>query len=313
MKLVEGKSILLEEYARDQIAAEEMHLADIRKMMRKPGSLSNSLPPRPGRVSRKPQRPLERCLCVVFISARRHAGGARSRQHRSVEPPTSTTGRGASVKPCAARNSRWPTDSRRSNHAAYARRARRPVPARAVRRGGEYTACTRTLNRCESVATAARCSGWRSAASLVGVKNFRARGNGAEACTAWRARAHRHEPHPTRMPRASSVADVAARAPPPDVLVEGGWDIHARRRGPAGYEQHGGPLSAHAPQLRPVAPLVFDARNRERIEALPPQLDDHAVGMWLGLGDDPGVGHCDSAADVSSAPGARRGTALTVT
>jgi bacterioferritin len=37
--LVTGQSILLEEYARDQIAAEEMHLADIRKMMRKPGSL----------------------------------------------------------------------------------------------------------------------------------------------------------------------------------------------------------------------------------------------------------------------------------
>jgi bacterioferritin len=34
-----GKSVLLEEYARDQIAAEEMHLADIRKMMRKPGSI----------------------------------------------------------------------------------------------------------------------------------------------------------------------------------------------------------------------------------------------------------------------------------
>jgi bacterioferritin len=37
--LVAGKSVLLEEYARDQIAAEEMHLADIKKMMRKPGSL----------------------------------------------------------------------------------------------------------------------------------------------------------------------------------------------------------------------------------------------------------------------------------
>jgi bacterioferritin len=37
--LVTGQSVLLEEYARDQIAAEEMHLADIRKMMRKPGSL----------------------------------------------------------------------------------------------------------------------------------------------------------------------------------------------------------------------------------------------------------------------------------
>ncbi len=39
LKLATGTSILLEEYARDQIAAEEMHLADIRKMMRKPGSI----------------------------------------------------------------------------------------------------------------------------------------------------------------------------------------------------------------------------------------------------------------------------------
>lgn len=39
LKLAEGNSLLLEEYARDQIAAEEMHLADIRKMMRKPGSI----------------------------------------------------------------------------------------------------------------------------------------------------------------------------------------------------------------------------------------------------------------------------------
>jgi bacterioferritin len=37
--LATGHSVLLEEYARDQIAAEEMHLADIRKMMRKPGSI----------------------------------------------------------------------------------------------------------------------------------------------------------------------------------------------------------------------------------------------------------------------------------
>jgi bacterioferritin len=39
LEIVTGQSILLEEYARDQIAAEEMHLADIRKMMRKPGSI----------------------------------------------------------------------------------------------------------------------------------------------------------------------------------------------------------------------------------------------------------------------------------
>lgn len=35
---VTGRSIMLEEYARTQIAAEEAHLADIGKMMRKPGS-----------------------------------------------------------------------------------------------------------------------------------------------------------------------------------------------------------------------------------------------------------------------------------
>jgi bacterioferritin len=39
LELATGQSVLLEEYARDQISAEEMHLADIRKMMRKPGSI----------------------------------------------------------------------------------------------------------------------------------------------------------------------------------------------------------------------------------------------------------------------------------
>ncbi len=39
LAMVAGKSIMLEEYAREQIAAEEMHLAEIRKMMRKPGSI----------------------------------------------------------------------------------------------------------------------------------------------------------------------------------------------------------------------------------------------------------------------------------
>lgn len=39
LRLAEGRSILLEEYARDQISAEENHLAEIRKMMRKPGSI----------------------------------------------------------------------------------------------------------------------------------------------------------------------------------------------------------------------------------------------------------------------------------
>lgn len=35
LMLAEGKSIMLEEYARDQIAAEEMHLAEISKMMKR--------------------------------------------------------------------------------------------------------------------------------------------------------------------------------------------------------------------------------------------------------------------------------------
>src|SRR5689334_22013343 len=39
LKQVVDKSIMLEEYARDQISAEEEHLAEIRKMMRKPGSI----------------------------------------------------------------------------------------------------------------------------------------------------------------------------------------------------------------------------------------------------------------------------------
>jgi bacterioferritin len=39
LDLTAGKSVMLEEYARAQIAAEEAHVADIRKMMRKPGSI----------------------------------------------------------------------------------------------------------------------------------------------------------------------------------------------------------------------------------------------------------------------------------
>jgi bacterioferritin len=38
---VQGKSILLEEYARAQIVSEEQHIGEIDKMMRKPGSFSS--------------------------------------------------------------------------------------------------------------------------------------------------------------------------------------------------------------------------------------------------------------------------------
>jgi bacterioferritin len=37
---VSGRSVMLEEYARLQIAAEEAHLAEIGKMLRKPGSIT---------------------------------------------------------------------------------------------------------------------------------------------------------------------------------------------------------------------------------------------------------------------------------
>jgi bacterioferritin len=39
LKLTEGKSILLEEYARKMISAEEMHTGDVDKMLRRPGEI----------------------------------------------------------------------------------------------------------------------------------------------------------------------------------------------------------------------------------------------------------------------------------
>jgi bacterioferritin len=37
LELVNGRNVLLEEYARRMIAQEEMHLGDVRKMLKKPG------------------------------------------------------------------------------------------------------------------------------------------------------------------------------------------------------------------------------------------------------------------------------------
>jgi bacterioferritin len=39
LKHVEGKSVLLEEYAREMVLSEEMHLDEVNKMLRKPGEL----------------------------------------------------------------------------------------------------------------------------------------------------------------------------------------------------------------------------------------------------------------------------------
>ncbi|HXF42728.1 MAG TPA: ferritin-like domain-containing protein [Pyrinomonadaceae bacterium] len=39
LELVEGKSVALEEYAREMILAEELHLDEVNKMLRKPGEI----------------------------------------------------------------------------------------------------------------------------------------------------------------------------------------------------------------------------------------------------------------------------------
>lgn len=39
LKAAEGKSVLLEEYARDMIVAEELHLDEVNKMLRMPGDI----------------------------------------------------------------------------------------------------------------------------------------------------------------------------------------------------------------------------------------------------------------------------------
>ena len=40
LKLVEGKSVSLEEYAREMILLEELHLDEVNKMLRKPGEIA---------------------------------------------------------------------------------------------------------------------------------------------------------------------------------------------------------------------------------------------------------------------------------
>lgn len=40
LKLTEGKSVALEEYAREMILLEEMHLDEVNKMLRKPGEIT---------------------------------------------------------------------------------------------------------------------------------------------------------------------------------------------------------------------------------------------------------------------------------
>ena len=44
LALVEGKSVALEEFARQMIHAEELHAAEVDKMLRKPGELAAFAP-----------------------------------------------------------------------------------------------------------------------------------------------------------------------------------------------------------------------------------------------------------------------------
>jgi bacterioferritin len=39
LKIAEGNSVLLEEYAREMIAQEELHLDEVNKMLRRPGDM----------------------------------------------------------------------------------------------------------------------------------------------------------------------------------------------------------------------------------------------------------------------------------
>jgi bacterioferritin len=41
LKLVEGNSVMLEEYAREMIYAEELHMGEVDKMLRKPGDVKS--------------------------------------------------------------------------------------------------------------------------------------------------------------------------------------------------------------------------------------------------------------------------------
>jgi len=41
LKIVEGQSVLLEEYAREMIVEEELHLDEINKMLRRPGEIAS--------------------------------------------------------------------------------------------------------------------------------------------------------------------------------------------------------------------------------------------------------------------------------
>jgi len=45
----EGRSVILEEYARQMVYAEELHTSDVDKMLRKPGEVAAFRPTQPAR------------------------------------------------------------------------------------------------------------------------------------------------------------------------------------------------------------------------------------------------------------------------
>ncbi len=116
------------------------------------------------------QRPFQRRLGVV-------SEGAPPRRRRGFPPASfgraadQHHGSGRELESLARpRSSRWPRDSRSNSHAAYLCRSQRGQLLRRDSRAPPWNTRPRrdTRSRCERVATAARCSGWRSAASLVG-------------------------------------------------------------------------------------------------------------------------------------------------
>jgi len=49
LKCTEGRSVILEEYARQMVYAEELHTSDVDKMLRKPGEVAAFRPTQPAR------------------------------------------------------------------------------------------------------------------------------------------------------------------------------------------------------------------------------------------------------------------------
>ena len=150
-----GKSILLEEYARDQIAAEEMHLADIRKMMRKPVRSSNRLTIAGGGASRSRKRSdhssgvSASCLIGAPPRGRRRLAASSASSSRRSAPRDRRAARSR------ARRAKFSMadglQKQKPSGGAPGARGAASAPSSCARLPGatvEYTACVCTRRRC---------------------------------------------------------------------------------------------------------------------------------------------------------------------